>query len=471
MPNTNQSGVPLVVGSQSAIQLAVQQPEDIPVELGGAALIPVLDGDYNKLTNKPSLAGVTLQGDVTLEDIGLGNVDNTSDAEKKEAFTGEIAEDNTGFVTGGDVYSAVQELSGDISELDTTVGQHTTDIGNLQTDLSGKLDLAGGTMTGAIDMDGSAITNLPDGSNPQDAATVHNITSYPAIIPVVEVDSTSTSTAFTATVPNVTELVDGVAFFLTNGVVTSASNCTLNINGLGAKPIYQTMAAATRVSTTFNVAYTMLFVYNADRVSGGCWDMYYGYNANDNTIGYNIRNQQAVGKMKSALYRYQVMFTAADGSLIPANGVSNKPTTLTKTLTTEAFDPYAPIYYYSTTTTVSAGSVPGASYCWKQYGSADLRYAFNKGETLTSGNFVYLQCVPQSDGTFKLSGDNALVDTLPNTEDGYVYLRLGRAYSAYQCDLHLTHPLVHYKDGSIRPWLPYTMALDASTQTLNVTIN
>ena len=446
----NQTSVPLVVGSQKAIRLAVQQPEDIPVELGGAALIPVLDGDYNKLTNKPRLAGVTLQGDVTLEDIGLGNVDNTSDAEKKEAFTGEIAEDNTGFVTGGEVYAAAQELA----EADAA-----------------KLPLSGGTMTGAIDMDGSAITNLPDGSNPQDAATVHNITSYPAIIPTVEVDSSSTSTAFTATVPNVTALVGGVSFFLTNGVVTSAANCTLNINGLGAKPIYQTMAAATRVSTTFNVAYTMLFVYNEDRVSGGCWDMYYGYNANDNTIGYNIRNQQGIGKVKSVLYRYEVIFTAVDGSLIPANGVSNKPTTLTKTLTTEAFDPYAPIYYYSTTTTVSAGSVPGASYCWKQYGSADLRYAFNKGETLTSGNFVYLQCVPQSDGTFKLSGDNALVDTLPNTEDGYVYLRLGRAYSAYQCDLHLTHPLVHYKDGSIRPWLPYTMALNAQTQTLNVTIN
>lgn len=38
--------------------------------------------------------------------VGLGNVDNTSDATKKSNFTGSIASANTGFVTGGDVYSA-----------------------------------------------------------------------------------------------------------------------------------------------------------------------------------------------------------------------------------------------------------------------------------------------------------------------------------------------------------------------------
>ena len=65
---------------------------------------------------------------------------------------------------------------------------------------------------------------------------------------------------------------------LKNGVVTSASGWTLNINGLGAKPVYSTMGATTRITTTFNVNYTMLFVYNSTRVSGGCWDMYYGYN-------------------------------------------------------------------------------------------------------------------------------------------------------------------------------------------------
>lgn len=422
--------IPLDVEPVPEIPLDVEPMPEIPLE-PETPMVPLVDEDYDKLINKPSLAGVTLEGDVTLKDIGLGNVDDTSDAEKKAAFTGAVVEDDAGFATGGAVWKAVQRLA---------------------EAAAAKLPLAGGTMSGAIDMDGAAITGLPDGTAPQDAATMHNLASATAIIPIVQVDDTSTSTAFTATVPNVTAYRDGVAFFLVNGVVSSASGCTLDVNGLGALPIYQTMAAATRVSTTFNVNYTMLFVYNSKRAEGGAWDMYYGYNANDNTIGYNIRNQQAVGKMASALYRYEVIFTKPDGTLLPANGVSNKPTTLTKALTTEAFDPWAPIYYYSTTSTVSAGSAPGASYTWRQYGACDLRYAFNRGETLASGSLLYLQCVPQADGTVKLSGNNALVDALPDAEDGYVYLRLGRAYSAYQADLHIDHPIVWYKDGSIRPW-------------------
>lgn len=99
-------------------------------------------------------------------------------------------------------------------------------------------------------------------------------------IPFGKVDSTSTNTAFTATVEGITELIDGACCYLMNGVVTSASGWTLNVNGLGAKPVYQTLASSTATSTIFNVNYTMLFVYNSQRVSGGCWDIFYGYNSN-----------------------------------------------------------------------------------------------------------------------------------------------------------------------------------------------
>ena len=100
-----------------------------------------------------------------------------------------------------------------------------------------------------------------------------------ASIPMGQLDSTSTSTVMTATVAGITELRDGVCMWLKNGVVTSASGVTLNINGLGAKPIYNSMTEASAVTTTFNVAYTMLFVYNSTRVTGGCWDMVYGYDS------------------------------------------------------------------------------------------------------------------------------------------------------------------------------------------------
>ena len=53
-----------------------------------------------------------------------------------------------------------------------------------------------------------------------------------------KVDSGSQAKAMTATVPGLTELSDGTCVLIHNGVVTSASPFTLNINDLGAKPVY-----------------------------------------------------------------------------------------------------------------------------------------------------------------------------------------------------------------------------------------
>ena len=104
-------------------------------------------------------------------------------------------------------------------------------------------------------------------------------------IPFGQVDSTSTDTAYTAQIEGITSLYDGVCVYLKNGVITSNKNgFALNINGLGAKPVYDTLAAATRSGTVFNVDYTMLFVYNSSRVSGGCWDIFYGYNSDTTNL-------------------------------------------------------------------------------------------------------------------------------------------------------------------------------------------
>ena len=100
------------------------------------------------------------------------------------------------------------------------------------------------------------------------------------VIPFGQVDDTSTSTAFTATISGITELKNGVCMWLKNGVVTSAEGFTIDINGLGAKPCYGSLAAATQSTTIFNINYTMLFIYNSTRVTGGCWDVVYGYDSN-----------------------------------------------------------------------------------------------------------------------------------------------------------------------------------------------
>ena len=100
-------------------------------------------------------------------------------------------------------------------------------------------------------------------------------------IPYGSVDATSTATAFTATVEGVTRLANGTTVVLHNGVVTSAKNFTININGLGAKKCYSNMTNATQETTIFNEAYTLMFIYSTalDGGNGGWW-VYRGIDTN-----------------------------------------------------------------------------------------------------------------------------------------------------------------------------------------------
>lgn len=270
-------------------------------------------------------------------------------------------------------------------------------------------------------------------------------------IPFGQVDSTSTSTAFTATIDGITELRDGVCCYLRNGVVSSASGCTLNINNLGALPIYNTWDGS-RSSTAFSSSRTYFFVYNSSRVDGGCWDLYAGYYSDSDVTGYNVRQYYHSKKPKTILYRYQVLFTCMDGLLLPVNTV-NKSVATNKELTTESFDVFGEVYYYGTTTIIQPNASIGTGNLWSQaaYTLCDLRYSFNTGETLVAENDVYLVCSPQPDGSVKLAED-PIAFALPNTEDGLLYKRLGKCYDTYRIILEQHKPVYYYKDGVIRLW-------------------
>lgn len=203
-------------------------------------------------------------------------------------------------------------------------------------------------------------------------------------IPYGEVDSTSTSTAFTATVPGITELTDGTCVLLKNGVVTSASGFTININGLGAKNVYNNMAAATAETTIFNVAYTMLFVYDSTRDADGGWICYRGYNS-DTTTGreeyYYLRPYAG-----QAIYRYKYLMEGEDGRFYPITTTNQSSATqVTKTPTTVGLRPWK-IWYYTGTATVSAGAAFGAQTVQPSYYNTTAVYNFNA----STGTYAYI---------------------------------------------------------------------------------
>lgn len=307
--------------------------------------------------------------------------------------------------------------------------------------------------TGAVVLDASDVGAVPDDALYAGAAVQGGVANGTQAIPYGELDPTSTSTVMTATVPGITSLRNGVTMLLKNGVATSASGVTLNINNLGAKPIYVSMAAASAVSTTFNVNYTMLFVYDEDRVAGGCWVMYYGYNADTNTIGYQLRGSKTNAPVTDKTYRYRLMFQSPDGlSLVPANASSSTSATTQKTPNSRPINPFGLILYFSNTTAVNQNTSPGASYLWSQYAPISLGYSFNdSGAALTLTSFypVYLKCTPQNDGSALMDG---ITQALPSTADGKIYIFLGYACSATEIELWIAHPIYYYADGAVRPW-------------------
>lgn len=272
-----------------------------------------------------------------------------------------------------------------------------------------------------------------------------------------EVDSTSTSTAFTATISNLktTTLYDGLTVVLKNGVVTSASDFTINVNGLGAKPCYSNLAtgndetptAPTRDTTIFNINYTMMFIYSSTLVDGGAWICYRGYDANTNTIGYQLRTNSGNRPMSDTAYRYRLYFTSADGSKwVPANTSTSTNATTSRTLNTRAIDPFGPIVYNSTNGTTDSGARPAAAALWQQY-TLTIGYSYVK--TLTAWDSVWLKCQPQDNGSAVMKD---IVQALPTTNDGFIYIFLGLAYSATGMELNVEHPVYYHNGTGIRLW-------------------
>lgn len=292
---------------------------------------------------------------------------------------------------------------------------------------------------------------LPDTTTYAESASVAGPAKRTASIPFAQVDAGSTSTAFTASCPEITELRDGVCIFLMNGRVTSESGFTVNINSLGAKPVYSTLAAASRATTLFNINYTLLLVYNSKRVEGGCWDAYYGYDSNSNSIGYQLRTNSTSMQTTDKFYRYRLLFTAADNQhYVPVNTSNSTNATAARSVTQRPINPFGAIFYYGHTTAINAGAYPTSSYMWKQY-NFEMGYSFGT-IALTQAQPVYIVCDPQTDGSAIINSTTPYVQALPTTADGKIYIFLGVATGATTVEIVPEHPVYCYRNGGIRLW-------------------
>ncbi|MBR0272350.1 MAG: hypothetical protein IJQ68_10265, partial [Methanobrevibacter sp.] len=86
-----------------------------------------------------------------------------------------------------------------------------------------------------------------------------------------------TTSAYTVSLTGVT-LTHGTLIALYNAIGANAASATLNVNSLGAKPIYYNASAIT--AGRYPNKSTCIFMYNTSIVSTGCWQLIYSYDSN-----------------------------------------------------------------------------------------------------------------------------------------------------------------------------------------------
>lgn len=314
---------------------------------------------------------------------------------------------------------------------------------------------------------GGVFSALSDKQDTLTAGEGINITNNNTVqttgIPYGVCDTTCTSTAFTATVPGIYKLENGVCCMLKNGVVSSGKpSFTLDVNGLGPKTVYTNMASETVETTIFNANYTMLFIYDSSRGDNGGWICYRGYDSgNTNTIGYQLRTNSTVMTVTDTARYYKIYFTSADGKhWVPASANSTNSSTSAKPVNQRPIDPFGRIVYTSATTSYKAGANLAATTIWDQY-VVTLGYSFNvtnEALTLTAKEPVYIKCTPQSNGSAIIDSSTPYVQTLPSVNDNKIYIFLGVATEATKIELYINHP-VYYHDGTgIRVWIGKSLA-------------
>lgn len=266
---------------------------------------------------------------------------------------------------------------------------------------------------------------------------------------------TASTNEWTGNLPDVDELYEGliIDYWLPFAGTSSAATLNLTLKNdveTGPIPLYYT--AATAINTHLAVSSVGQFIYQTVTISNveytGWW-LLKAYYKNDNTTDItNLYNGSSAYIANSAVYRYQLLFQMDkyENRLTPLNNNSNTTGTTKSMLTNVEFDPFGDIFYYNSTTTAAANAnMTTALYYHRNV--VDLRYTFNCGQTLTAHKDFYLVVSLQSNGKVKIADTTPWAQDLPATNDGYLYIFLGRTYSTYQFALYTEHP-VYYHDGT-----------------------
>jgi hypothetical protein len=287
-------------------------------------------------------------------------------------------------------------------------------------------------------------------------------------------NSNSTATAFVLTCDDISSLYDGIMITCKNTKVASATNCTINLNGLGAKRIWLSQSNS-YCTTHWALNQTYLFIYDA---ANERWELQQGRDTDGNDT-YTVRpyySHPTAGV--NGIKQYSLFARTADGkytSFTTDSGVG------TKTFDTETYYDIRKIFYYNGSGNVAADAIIGNNTMTYSVILFDCRYTLNGVTTSTSTSalvankplYLIFNKEDNKYGCFKLKSPFWTQDPTTLEDNGSnIYVLVGYVYDPYRCDLFVDNPAFHRVYGSVGngQLFPYTSANDINGKAVNADV-
>lgn len=273
-------------------------------------------------------------------------------------------------------------------------------------------------------------------------------------VPLVIGTQTAKTSAWTGDAPTISELKDGqsIRYWLP---VDPDSSATLNLtlaNGTqtGAKNIY--FRGATRLTTHLAVNNWGTFTYRENVQIGsshytGWWYQYAYYT--DTVSRIRCDNLRPVAG-DTIIYGRNIVLEDGDG--VFRSITRSNSTNTSHTCATQGFQNPSEMFYYLYSSNVAVGATMANNYMYSAYNALDFRYNSNCGTSLVANHPIYLIFEHRADGLYYLKSDVWWTQDLPTSEDGYVYVYVGHAYSTNYYNFAPSHPMLWYKDGKVVPY-------------------
>lgn len=250
-------------------------------------------------------------------------------------------------------------------------------------------------------------------------------------------------------IPEITELKARQILYIKPSASATVANLTIKLNNFTAYPIRYNNSAIT--TTTDDL------VWNQNFVSQFVFDGEYwqfagrGYDSNT-TYTQNIlfdRGNFVSGSGTYAITRYSLCLQKPDMTFEKVtNTEENFSLATDKTVNTHGFLLNGEMLYYSNTAVLANGASSSANTMYRQNSGFDIRYSANTtGTGYTTGDYIYLVGTIGVDGLFYLDSTQWWTNTLPSTNDGKIYVKVGKYITGVSVSLELEHP-AYYHDGT-----------------------